>query len=178
MKSIRGYLFVVGATVFWGLSAVIAKGLFDRQVDPLLLVQMRVTFSALVMLAFFIAFRRGELRIHRDDVLRFVLLGIVGIAGSNFTYYFAIQQTNVNTAILMQYTAPLLVLGYATVTKEEPLSVSKIAAGLASVAGCYLVVGGGEFSFARVSVPGLLSGVGSAVCWAFTNIYLRRLLHK
>ena len=178
MKSIKGYFYIVGATMFWGLSAVIAKVLFNRQVDPLILVQTRVTLSAVTMLAFFVLFKRTALRIQLRDVLRFLLLGIIGIAGSNFTYYFTIQQINVSTAILIQYTAPLLVLAYATVSKEEALSAIKIAAGFVSVAGCFMAVGGKVFSFADVSGLGLLSGVGSALCWAFTNVYVRRLLHR
>ena len=33
-------------------------------------------------------------------------LGLIGIAGSNFTYYYTISETNVATAILLQYLAP------------------------------------------------------------------------
>ena len=39
-----------------------------------------------------------------------VLVGVLGIAASNYTYYFAIQQTTVATAIILQYTAPVFVL--------------------------------------------------------------------
>src|SRR5712692_4421461 len=178
MKSTRGYVLIVGATLFWGLSAVLAKALFNRQIDPLILVQTRVTLSALTMLVFFALFRRELLVIRPRDLFRFTLLGVIGIAGSNFTYYFTIQQINVSTAILIQYTAPLMVLAYATVSKEEVLSTTKIIAGIASVAGCFLAVGGNKFSFAHISGIGMLSGVGSALFWAFTNVYLRRLLHR
>ena len=46
-------------------------------------------------------------------------MGIIGGAGSNFTYYFTIAQTNVATAILLQYMAPLGVLSFAVVTHEK-----------------------------------------------------------
>ena len=182
MKSLRGSLFIVAGTVFWGLSAVLAKILFNKElgdsfhIDPLILVQTRVSFSCLVMFAFFLLVDRSTLRIDARDIYRFVLLGIIGIAGSNFTYYFTIQQINVSTAILMQYTAPLLVLAYATISKEESLSVIKVLAALLSIVGCFLAVGGGELSLSRLGGLGFISGFGSAVCWAFTNVYVRHLL--
>jgi drug/metabolite transporter (DMT)-like permease len=178
MRSSRGYLFILGATLFWGVSATAAKVLFTHQVDTLILVQMRMTLSCVVLLAFFLLFKRRLLRVGLKDLYRFALLGIVGMAGSNFTYYFNIRQTNVATAILMQYMAPLLVLVYAAVSGDESLTFRKIAAALVSLAGCFLVVAGRDFSLAGIGPAGLLSGCGSACCWAFTNIWLRRLVKR
>jgi drug/metabolite transporter (DMT)-like permease len=106
----------------------------------------------------------------------FMLVGIIGVAGSNFTYYFTIQQTNVATAILIQYMAPLLVLIYAAVSKEENLSWVKIVAALISIFGCYLAVTGKDLSILNINRLGLLTGVASAFCWAFTNVSLRHVL--
>ncbi|HJW30589.1 MAG TPA: DMT family transporter, partial [Saprospiraceae bacterium] len=118
------------------------------------------------------------LRTRFQDVYRFALLGIVGVAGSNFTYYFTIEQTNVATAILLQYMAPLVVLVYAAVSGEERLTPIKIIAGIVSLAGCVLAVLGKDFSLLKISRLGLMSGILSAVCWSFTNIWLRRILKE
>ena len=176
MKYFKGYLLIICASLFWGVSATGAKFLFSRQVDTLTLVQMRMSFSCLVLLIICLIFRRDLLRIKLKDLYRFALLGIIGGSGSNFTYYFTIKETNVATAILLQYTAPLLVLAYAAVTREEELKFSKILAGLISLAGCFLAVGGEHFSLSGVSNIGLLAGAASAFCWAFTNVWLRHIL--
>jgi drug/metabolite transporter (DMT)-like permease len=178
MRSVRGYLFILGATLFWGVSATVAKVLFTRQVDTLILVQMRMTLSCIVLMAYFLLFKRHLLRVRAGDLYRFALLGITGMAGSNFTYYFTIRETNVATAILLQYMAPLLVLGYAAASGDESLGFRKIAAGVVSFVGCFLVVAGPDFSSFTLSRTGLLSGVCSAFCWAFTNVWLRRLLKR
>jgi len=177
--------------VFWGLSAILAKILFGNEpgngpghIDPLILAQTRVSFSCLVLFTFFFIIdvkhpsNTSMLRINVKDIHRFALMGVFGIAGSNFTYYFTIQQINVSTAILLQYTAPLLVLAYVTAKKEESLSAVKVVAAVLSIVGCFFVVGGREFSFSNLNGLGLVSGFGSAVCWAFTNVYLRRLLRN
>jgi drug/metabolite transporter (DMT)-like permease len=176
MKSIRGYLLILGAATFWGISATVARYLITREFDTLLLVQMRITLSCVLLLPFFLLYRPELLRVKRGDLFDFALLGIVGAAGSNFTYYFAIQETNVATAILMQYLAPVLVLLYAAITKEERVTFIKVAAGAASLAGCFLAIAGKDLSIIRISGWGLASGLGSAFCWAFTNVWLRRLL--
>jgi drug/metabolite transporter (DMT)-like permease len=58
--------------------------------------------------------RRGAsaLRVPGRDLLQLFLLGILGVAVSNYFYYLAIQRTNVATAIILQYTAPVWVLLY------------------------------------------------------------------
>ena len=178
MRPFKGYLFILGATLFWGVSATLAKVLFTRHVDTLVLVQMRMTLSCIILLAFFLLFKRHLLRVRAGDLYRFALLGIAGMAGSNFTYYFTIRETNVATAILLQDMAPLLVVAYAAASGDESLGLRKIGAGLLSFAGCYLVVAGRDFSGFSMSRIGLLSGIGSAACWAFTNVWLRRLLKR
>jgi drug/metabolite transporter (DMT)-like permease len=178
MNNLRGYLFILGATLFWGVSATIAKFLFTHDINTLVLVQMRMTLSCVVLLALFALFKRHLLIVQVKDLYHFALLGIIGGAGSNFTYYFTIQQTNVATAILLQYIAPLLVLIYAAFSREEELSFAKILAGTVSLVGCFLAVVGKDFSLLTISKIGLLTGFASAVCWGFTNVWLRHLLKR
>lgn len=178
MKYLKGYILILLATIFWGIAATIAKLLFQQNIQPLEIAQTRVTFSALIILTYFLFFKRDYLKVKTRDMFMFLLLGVIGIAGSNFTYYFTIQQTNVATAILMQYMAPLLVFIYAAFTKSESLNFLKMLAALTSITGCYLVVGGKDFSFVNISRIGLLSGVASAFCWAFANVFLKIILKK
>jgi drug/metabolite transporter (DMT)-like permease len=176
MKSVKGYLFILAATTFWGVAATIAKFLFSHNVDTLTLVQLRMTFSCLVLLLYFLLFKRHLLRVSFKDLYKFALLGILGAAGSNFTYYYTIAATNVATAILLQYLAPLIVLLYSVFTREEKITTVKTTAGVISLGGCYLAVAGKDFSIITINNLGLLAGFASAFCWSFTNIWLKRLL--
>ena len=178
MKSLKGYFFIIGATTFWGISATIAKFLFIQHVDTLILVQMRITISCVLLVTYFLIFKRHLLIVKIKDLYKFALLGILGIAGSNFTYYFTIATTNVATAILLQYLAPLLVLLYAVISREEKVTSTKVIAGTVSLAGCYLAVAGKDFSIITINHLGLLTGLASAFCWSFTNIWLKRLLKQ
>jgi drug/metabolite transporter (DMT)-like permease len=178
MNRFKGYVYILGATMFWGISATTAKFLFTRNFDALVLVQMRMSLSCLIILGYFLIAKRRLLAVRLSDLPHFAALGLIGGAGSNYTYYFTIQQTNVATAILLQYLAPLLVLGYAAITKEESLTIAKFAAGIVSLAGCYLAIAGKEFSLMNISGLGLTTGIASALCWAFTNVWLRHLIKR
>jgi len=178
MRDLKGYIMILGAAVCWGLSATAAKAMLNQQVSTLLIVQTRVTFSCLMLLAFYLAFRPHYLRVAAGDLYHFALLGMVGVAGSNFTYYFTIKESTVATAILIQYTAPLLVVGYGALTKEEEFTAGKLAAALLSLAGCFLAVGGYDLGVLKISGIGLVTGVASTFCFAFLNVYTRRVLAR
>lgn len=175
---LRGYLSIATATLFWGFSATIAKFLFKHEVDLLMLVQMRSTLSFVVLFIILFVSKREYIKISNNDIPRFALLGIIGIAGSNFTYYFTLNEINVATAIIMQYTAPVLVVLYAVLSGSERITFIKLASAFLSLVGCSLVVRIFDVQFLNLSKIGIISGVASALCWAFFNIYGKKIGSK
>ena len=178
MKELKGYAMILVAALFWGSSATAAKLLLNQQVDTMLIVQMRVTVSCIAYLAFFLVVRRDIFIVAVRDLWRFALLGIVGVAGSNFTYYFTMRESTVSTAILLQYTAPLLVMAYAALAKEERITAVKITAALVSLSGCFLAVGAYNPHVLHLTEAGLISGLASIVCFAFLTAYPRHILER
>jgi DME family drug/metabolite transporter len=178
MRAARGYLMIMGAATFWGVSATAAKFLLNRHVETVLIVQTRVTISALLLVLFYIVARPQLLHVRWQDLWRFALLGIVGVSGANFTYYFTIKESTVATAIILQYTAPLAVMAYTTLTGEEKFTSLKLLAAILSLVGCFLAVGAYDPAVLKLPLIGLLSGVGSMVCFAFLGVYTRHLLRR
>jgi drug/metabolite transporter, DME family len=178
MSELRGYIMILGAASLWGLSATGAKALLDQHVETILIVQTRVTFSCLLMTASVLLFKPQILRVPLKDLYRFALLGMIGVAGANFTYYFTIKESTVATAILIQYTAPILVLGYGVITKEEQLSAVKIIAALLSLAGCFLAAGAYDVHVLKITPIGVVSGIGSVLSFAFLNVSMRHLVGR
>jgi drug/metabolite transporter (DMT)-like permease len=141
------------------------------KIDPLILSQSRTTFSFLVLLPLLLV-RRGwqPLKVPRAGIVRLVLLGVLGVAASNYFYYLAIQKTNVATAIILQYTAPVLVLLYTVARGEQHATLQKFAGVGLAVVGCALaigVVGGSGF---HLNTVGVAAGILAAVSFAFYNI--------
>jgi len=184
-RPLRGYLYISTAAFLWGVSATLGRAAFTghllfgkislgaslKDINPLILSQSRATLSLAVLLPILLA-RRGSsaLRVPAHDLLRFFLLGILGVAASNYLYYLAIQRTNVATAIILQYTAPVWVLLYTAVRGSQPPSPRKIAAVVLSVAGCALavgLVGAGAF---RMDAVGVSAALLAAFSFAFYNV--------
>jgi drug/metabolite transporter (DMT)-like permease len=178
MMRFRGYLMVALAATCWGLSATAAKMMLREQVSTLLIVQTRATFSAIILAGILLLMRPSLLRIGWKEALRCALLGVVGIAGANFTYYDAIHETSVAVAIVLQYTAPLLVMAYAAISGEEALTPIKIGAAALAIVGCLFAVGGWQSAAESLTARGLISAAGSSVCFGFMAVYARHLLAR
>ncbi|MGE5057328.1 MAG: DMT family transporter [Acidobacteriota bacterium] len=148
----RGYFFIGAAAFLWGLSAAMARAVFtgkfqlagevQHPIDPLLLSQTRTTFSLLVLFPMLVArggWRRVQLR--KPDLIQCLILGILGVAVSNYFYYVAIQKTSVAIAIVLQYTAPVWVLLYVVARGQQKLTLQKVAAVVVAIAGITLTIG-------------------------------------
>jgi drug/metabolite transporter (DMT)-like permease len=166
---IQGYFFVVLAAAFWAGSGSAAKFLFQSGVTPFELVQLRTTIASSVLLLWFLIKKRSLLRIHREDIAYFSLLG-GALAASQFTYLYAISRIQVAAAILLQYQAPVLIAISAVVFARKRLSHFTIAAIAGAVTGCYLMVGGYNLDMLQMNREGIASGFTSAVAFALYTV--------
>jgi drug/metabolite transporter (DMT)-like permease len=177
---LRGYFYIASAAFLWGISATLGRAAFlGRQlggasagtIDPLILSQSRTTLSLLLLLPVMLVGRgASELRVPRRDLMQFFLLGILGIALSNYFYYLAIQRTNVATAIILQYTAPVWVLLYTAVRETRRPSLRRCAAVGVAVFGCALAVGLIGSGGLRMDPIGVPAALLAALAFAFYNI--------
>lgn len=138
----------------------------------MLVVQSRVIIAALFLTMLFAIIDRKLLAISPGDLKDFVLLGVIGVAGSNYAYYMAIQVTNVGIAILMQYTAPAFVAIYMLLSRQERISKIKALAVVLSLGGSAVMLGAFNPEI-HITAVGIFLGVASAVCFAFFNIYTK-----
>jgi drug/metabolite transporter (DMT)-like permease len=178
---VRGYLYIAGATLFWGIAATLGKAAFTGRllpgrpalpsIDPLILAQTRTGFSFLVFLPV-LSCSRGwnRLRLPSKDLLRLLLLGIFGVAASNYFYYLAIQRTNVATAIILQYTAPVWVLLYMVARGRQKPTAQRIAAVVLALAGIVLVIGLFGPRGLHLDVAGVIAALLAAFSFSFYNV--------
>jgi drug/metabolite transporter, DME family len=176
---LRGYFYIGSAAFLWGIAATVGRAAFTgrllpggalRAIDPLILSQSRATLSLALLLPVLLL-RRGAavLRVPGRDLLRFFLIGIFGVAASNYLYYLAVQRTNVATAIILQYTAPVWVLLYTVLRGAERPSLRRTAAVGLAVAGCALAVGF-VGSGLRLDALGVTAAILAAFSFAFYNL--------
>jgi DME family drug/metabolite transporter len=179
-KPALGYIYIAAATLCWGIAASLGRAAFTgripglhalRPIDPLILSQSRATFSFLVILPVLTLLRGGRrLRLPAADVRDIFLIGVLGVAASNYFYYLAIQRTNVATAIIVQYTAPIWVLLYTVARGQQKPTLQRVGAVGLALTGIALVIGLFGGSGLRLDTIGLFAGLLAALSFAFYNI--------
>ncbi len=159
----------------FGFGGITAKLAFEAGFVPSDLAELRIISSFLLLLALVVLFRRGDLRVRRRDLTALALFGIAGIGAVQLSYYEAIQRLPIGVALVIQYTAPLLLLLYARLTGKRVGARLWLAA-LLTIAGCALVVGIYDESLRAVNAVGALVSVLSAVIFALYFILAERVL--
>jgi drug/metabolite transporter (DMT)-like permease len=174
----RGYLYILMGTTLWGVSSVVAKSLFIVGLPPADLVQIRLTLATLTLLLILLIFDRNRMIVSWKDIPYFLVLGFVGVAGVQFTYYYTISKIHVGPAVLIQYLSPVWIALYAFIFQKEPLTKGKIAALLLALLGCYFTVGGYRMDLLRLNRTGIVSGLISSLFFSFYALYGEKGLKK
>ena len=180
LDPLRGYLYIAVSAVFWGISASLGRAAFTgrllpnsgiTRISPLILSQARTTFS-FVVVVIGLLMSRGPRRLEMPwrDLIKVLILGLGGVAVSNYFYYLAIQRTNVATAIIVQYTAPIWVLLYTLVRRIEKPTISKMVSVLLAITGIALVIGLVGQGKLHLDSLGITAAVIAAFSFAYYNI--------
>ncbi len=178
MKNFKGYLFIALAALSWGISATVAKHFFNNHYSPLIVVQMRVTISFIILFAYFFFKKKNVLKFEPKHIPLFLFVGICGVAASNYFYYSAIKESNVATSIMLQYTAPILVILYAALVQKEKITRQKYTALFLSLLGIFLVIGGFHTNIFSGSNKGIIYALLAAIAFANFNISGKFLTQK
>ncbi|GAA3368997.1 EamA family transporter [Streptomyces sannanensis] len=150
-------LALVSAFAFGG-SGVAAKPLIEAGLDPLHVVWLRVTGAALVMLP--VAWRRRDLLRRRPALL--AGFGLLAVAGVQACYFAAISHIPVGVALLVEYLAPALVLGWVRFVQRRPVTRAARVGVVLAVGGLACVVE--VWSGLRFDMLGLALALAAACC--------------
>ena len=160
-----GFGFAVLAAASFGMSGTLASGLMDTGWSPGAVVLCRISVGALALLVPALASLRGRwhlLTAHAGFVLAF---GLVAVAGCQLAYFNAVDRLPVAVAILVEYVAPVAVVGWLWARHgQRPAGVTVAGAALAMV-GLLLVLD--VFSVGAVDGIGLLWALAAMVGCAF-----------
>jgi drug/metabolite transporter (DMT)-like permease len=152
---------LVSAAAF-GTSGAFGKSLIAGGWSPGLVVTLRITVAALVLLVPTLVALRGRWGALRRNGIAVVGYGLTGVAGCQLAYFNAVTHLSVGVALLLEYLAPVLIVGWLWVRhRQRPRRLTLAGVGLA-VVGLLLVldvVGG-----ASLDLVGVLWGLAAAVC--------------
>ncbi|WP_055694379.1 EamA family transporter [Streptomyces prasinopilosus] len=146
------------SAVAFGGSGVAAKPLIEAGLDPLHVVWLRVAGAALVMLPLAVR-HRGLLRSHPALLAGF---GLFAVAGVQAFYFAAISRVPVGVALLVEYLAPALVLGWVRFVQRRPVTRAAAVGVVLAVGGLACVVE--VWAGLGFDAVGLLLALGAACC--------------
>ncbi|MFE9258667.1 DMT family transporter [Streptomyces sp. NPDC006879] len=150
-------LALLSAGAFGG-SGVAAKPLIEAGLDPLHVVWLRVALAALVMSP--VAWRhRGLVRREPALLLGF---GLLAVAGVQAFYFASLSRIPVGVALLIEYLAPALVLGWVRFVQRRPVTRAAALGVVLAVVGLACVVE--VWSGLRFDLLGLLLALAAACC--------------
>lgn len=162
-----GLLFALSSAVTFGLSGPFAKSLMMAGWSPTAAVTARLAGGALAMAVFATIVKPGWIAQVLQNLRSVVFYGLIPIAGAQLCYYNAVSHLSVGVALLLEYTAPLLVVGYVwVITSRRPSNRTLAGVGTA-IAGIMAVLGVFDgLASAQINVTGVIWGLAAAICAA------------
>lgn len=161
-----GLMFAIGSAFAFGMSGPFAKSLMAAGWSPTAAVTARLAGGALLMIGYAGIVRPGWLREAAQHGRIVALYGMVPIAGAQLFYFNAVDHLSVGVALLLEYTAPILVVGYLWAsTRRRPTNRTLAGIGLA-ITGIMLVLNVFGGAGAQINAIGVAWGLAAAVCAA------------
>ena len=134
-------------------------------------------FAFLSFIAIVAVWRPRELRVRREDLPWFAAFGVFGMGGVQWLYYEAIQRIPIAVALVVEYTAVILVLIYARLLGRR-VGPALWYAGVLALAGCFFASGAYDAALRAVSTQGILIAAADAVLFTSYFVFGERLASR
>lgn len=160
-RLLGGLGFAVLSAFSFGLSGSFAKGLLDSGWTAAGAVTVRVGVAALVLLVPALIVLRGRWSLLSRNLPVIAAYGLVAVAGCQLAYFNAVDHMQVGVALLIEYTAPVLVVCWMWLRHgQRPGRLTLVGAVLAA-GGLVLVLD--LISGADLSALGVVWALGATV---------------
>jgi drug/metabolite transporter (DMT)-like permease len=155
---------LLSATSF-GLAGSLGRGLMDSGWSSGAAVAARILIGAAVLLVPALLSLRGRWWLLRRNVPVLAAYGLVAVAGCQLAYFNAVAHMQVGVALLIEYTAPVAVIGWLWLRHGQRPGRLTVAGAVIAAAGLLLVLD--LVSGADVSTVGIVWALGAMVGVAF-----------
>lgn len=156
-----GLTLALASAASFGLSGGFAKSLLDTGWSPGAAVTLRITGAALVLIIPALRAMHGRWHLLRREALPLLGYGGLGVVGAQLCYFQALAYLPVGVALLLEYTAPLLIVGWVWLTTRRPPGRLTVLGGAVAMIGLVLVLD--PTSATRPSPAGVLWALAAAV---------------
>ena len=135
-----GVLLVVAAAAVFSVNGTISKSAMVGGLSSLQLVEIRCAAATLVFAAVAAARAPASLRVSWRELGQIAVYGVIGVAMVQWLYYVSIERMPVSIALLIEFTAPVMIALWVRFGRREPVhnrvwvALALILVGLALVA--------------------------------------------
>ncbi|KUO72598.1 MAG: hypothetical protein APF77_10515 [Clostridia bacterium BRH_c25] len=170
-KNRIGYIYVLLASFFFALIAVIGKTVMNSGINVFDLLILQNTTALIFMLAYFAIVDIKKLYLDKKSLKTILVQGLVGSASTTILFYLALQRMNAGVASMLLFTHPVLVSLYFMATKTKKITLTNNLALLAAFMGSIMVINVFNIDMAKTPLIGLGFGILASAAYAFYNIY-------
>ena len=170
MFSMSSTILILLSGFLWGIMGLFVKRLTLLGFTSIEVSALRWISAAVLLLLFVSVTDRKKLRVKPRDLPKFAASGILGMLALSTLLYMSMGFTSIAAADVLMYTSPIWVLITSVPLFGERLDARKITAVLLAFLGCVFVCGLFDGGTIRVSLPGILCGLGSGVAYASYSV--------
>lgn len=163
------------AALAFGMSGAFIKPLLEAGWSPAAAVTVRALLGGIVLLPFALVALRGKWDTLWRGRWRVAAMGFIGVAATQLVYFASLQRIPVSTAILVEYMAPILLVGFVWATTRRIPRWVVLAGSVVSIAGLVLVVSPGADS--ALDILGLIFAALAAIGCAIYYVVAARPSH-
>lgn len=158
---VMGLLIALVSAATFGSSGTFGSALMSTGWSPGAVVTARIVGAALILAVPAAVAMRGRWHLLRPNVGRVLAYGLFAVAGCQFAYFMAVDHLSVGVALLLEYLAPVLIVGWLWLRHSRRPSRMTVLGVVAAMVGLVLVLD--VTSGASVDLVGVLWGVLAAL---------------
>lgn len=181
MARIKGIAMIVIGAMLWGATGPMMEWLLEEkpiEVAPFIVLRLVIAGAVLLLVLRSQGKRIGLIWRQKAWSRQLILFGIVGMLGVQFTFLRTIEESNAVIATLLQFLAPIFVIGFVSINQKRWPPVYQVLGIAVTLTGLVLLLTNGSLSSLEVSKSALAWGVTLGFTFAFYTLYPARLMHE
>ncbi|MCP0885809.1 DMT family transporter [Ligilactobacillus sp. WILCCON 0076] len=178
----KGIILAILGASLWGTSGVAVQYLYAHaQINTAWLVAQRL-LGAGILLSIWSHYKYpGEIsRIikKRTNWIRLILFSLIGVGGSQFTYFVAVSLSNAPTATTIQFLSPIIIIAYTAIAKKALPRRIDVFSVVIAIMGTFMLITGGHLDRLSLSVEACIWGLLAAFCTAMEVVIPEGLMQR
>ena len=170
----KGIFLVTLAALLWGVSGTVAQYLFQSEnFTPEWLVVIRMLCAGVLLLI--MGLLKSDKNIFKiwstkENAIKLVLFGLLGMLGMQYTYFAAIKHGNAASATILQYLAPIIITVYLSLRNKKLPTRKQIICVSMAMLGTFLIITKGNINSLSISKLAVFWGIASAFASALYTL--------